>query len=255
MNVKTFFKKNGATMWAGAAIGLTVGAVVESIIATVDAVKKIDEKKQAISEETGVPVEDVKLTKMEVVKTAAPSYVRTFIFLGGAVACECVSNCKHQIRYDGALNACMLSQAKAADMDKALDDVLGEKKAKEVKQQAAQNSAEANEEKISAGEVYSSYGNGTALFYIDYLGIYFRSDPSDVNKALEEFNAGCEYQSQTVDDLFRELGIDIYGDTFANVLGWNNGERAGAVSGLYKQKCAEPCSIITFKHNPHPDFY
>ena len=92
---KLFFRRNSSVILTGAAVGLTIFAVVEAVRATSKAKDIIDEKEYEKFEALNMPEDekvDYHLEHSEVIKAVWKCYILTFLLLGGAVTC-CV--CSH----------------------------------------------------------------------------------------------------------------------------------------------------------------
>ena len=114
---------------------------------------------------------------------------------------------------------------------------------------------DAPKHKLTAN-VYST-SNGTELFYIEFVGLYFRSSFFDVFCAIANFNGMCEYTHMSVSYLLYELGITVPDDRIYESIGWCDGEEAGVSLSLDSEHLlsTEKCWIIKIEVEPHVDFY
>jgi len=203
---KLFVKRNGSTILtcAGGA-----GVVLTSVMA-VKATPKAMRLLEAAKEEKGE-----KLTKLEAIKVAGPSYIPAIVTGVSTIACIFGANILNKRQQAAIMSAYALLDSTYKDYQKKVEELYGEDANDQVK-------AEIAKDKYVDDEVTLTDDN-KQLFYDEFSGRYFESTTEDVlraeyalNRRLAEFNGA--YLNE-----FYEM-LDIPAVDYGEHLGWSSSE-------------------------------
>lgn len=184
--------------------------IVSAVKATPKALEKIEEARDEKGGE--------ELTPVEVVKATWKCYVPTAITGASSVACLVGGNVVSARRNAALLTALNLSQSALTDYKTKLVEVVGEEKAKEVRDKVAQEIVDRNP--ISKS-VVEELDDGDQLFY-DYMsGRYFKSTRNKIEHALNEIYGDIVHGADCacLNDFYNKLGLPHTGA--GDMLGWN----------------------------------
>lgn len=202
---KLFCKRNSPTIltYVGA-----FGVVVTSILAvkaTPKAMKRLDQLKKEKGEE---------LTKVEVVKAAAPAYVPAAVVGVTTIACIFGANTANKHQRKALASAYALLSTSYKDYKKKVVDLYGKEADEHVREEIAKDKYE--EEKIVDDD------DGKKLFYDDFSGRYFRATIERVQHAEYEINRDLTMRDYaTVNEFYDYLGIPRIDG--GDELGWSTG--------------------------------
>ena len=248
--VATVKDKSSTILTVGAVIG--VGAIVYFAITETP---KVNAKLEEKEEDKGEP-----LTVLEKAAVIAPGYKGTALAAGATVACIVAAQKQNLDKIAMYSGASMMFKDKLDEVNKKLEDKLGPKKAKELKESMADDyvmSYPPSEENII------NTGKGLTLFVDNLTGVYFYSDRMEVERAAMKMKLilakdGMASKNCWMDLLHLDEVVD--GDKS----GWNDRTR------YFKPKyynpfdiritsCVSPdgrpCLVIDHSDNlPEPDF-
>lgn len=256
MTVRNVIGKNSPAITAGIAIVAMGGAIFASIRAT----KKVEDALLDAYKEKNKGVETVEeaveLTKTEKAIVFARCYWPAAVLVLLSASCMIGSVClaNHQIR---AL-AVVASTAESAlgEYQKAAVDVIGEKKAEDIKDQVNKNRVMANPPKDD--EIIDT-GKGRSLCYEPLTGAYFWSDIDTIRSAINNLNEDLlDMNFVSLNDYLESLGL-------ANVrlgddLGWhyNSSGPYGAqirvhyTSAIVKPGTSQTAFVVDVQNKPVP---
>lgn len=236
MNIKSIVK----AAWSGAkenaplifAIGGLVAAGVTVYTAVKEAPKaklkmteaKLD-KEEKIREE--LPPEKknseivVKLSTAEkiaiIFKCCWPAIVSAVLTVGCTAASQIASG--KQIK--AARFAENVAQKRLENYVAATVDKLGDKKADEIKDEAAKKAMNANPPKTDKNGNIIAYGRGTYLFYDPQIELYFWNEFNNIDRAINNANAEIlEGEFVTVYDFYYDLDPSIKLPPIAKSIGF-----------------------------------
>lgn len=201
---KRFLKRNASTILT------TVGAlgVVGTSIATAKATTKASKLLEEAKKEKG---ED--LTKLEIVKTAAPVYIPAVLIGASTIACIFGANVLNKRHQAALVSAYALLDNSYKDYKKKVTEMYGEEADGDVR-------AELAKDKYDEKEVIEDETDGKILFYDEFSERYFEATVERVRDAEYELNrevavGGAAY----LNEFYDLLGIPRvdYGDH----LGWS----------------------------------
>lgn len=211
----SFLKRNSSTILTGFVVVGVGGTAVSAVVATHKATKRVE----AAEEEKGE-----KLTKMEVVVTAAPSYIPTILIAGSTVACALGANALNKRQQAALISAYALLDNTHKEYRGKLKELYGEEA--DVKIQDAIAKAKRNED-ISAYAPGLNGANdssdGKILFYESFRGEYFEATMNDVLNAEYHLNRNFALRGcASLNEFYEFLGLEK--TDFGETLGWNADE-------------------------------
>lgn len=167
-------KKYAPQIFTGLGIVLSVSASIFSVKATVKARDIVEEMK----EETPDP------SKEDIVKAVWKEYIPAASLLIMSAACLIGSNSVSVHRAAALGAAYSLSESKFTQYKNKVNDILGEKKEKEIHDSVVSESMKSD---VDPENLKSSEGD--ILFYDVWSGRYFYADRSRVDRAINEVNS------------------------------------------------------------------
>ena len=202
---KLFFKRNGSTILT--CVG-GAGVVVTSVLAvkaTPKAMRLLDAAEKEKGEE---------LTKVEIVKTAAPAYIPAVIAGASTIACIFGANVLNKHQQASIMSAYALLDNSYKEYRGKVSELYGEDADDKVKAEIAKDKYE--------GGYLSPEDDGSRLFYDSFSGRYFESTLDKVQKAEYDINRDLSMRDYaTVNEFYDYLGLEPIdgGDD----LGWSTG--------------------------------
>lgn len=239
-----FLKRNSSTI-------LTCVGAAGVIVTTVTAVKATPKALMLLENAKEEKGED--LTKLEVVKIAAPVYVPTALLGVSTLACIFGANVLNHRAQASVMSAYALVDNSYKEYKKKVDELYGEEAGSQVRAGIAKDKYE--EQPIRTVE------DGHRLYYDFYSSRYFEATPAFVKTAEYEFNRklmmdDCVYLNEwyyLLDLEPLEHGLDFGWSTCANSdMYWQtwvdfHHEKVIMDDGL-------ECIIVSFNQEPYPDF-
>lgn len=167
---KLFFKRNSATILT------CVGAA--GVVATAILTAKATPKAMALLEEAREEKGD-DLTKLEVVKVAAPAYIRPVIIGAATVTCIFGANILNKRQQAAIMSAYALLDRSYKDYREKVEDLYGEEVDAHIKKEVVKGKLTDQEFELAEGE---------ELFYDYFGGRYFTSTKAKVQRAEYNLN-------------------------------------------------------------------
>lgn len=240
---KVFLKKNAPTILT--CVG-GVGVVATAVMAVKATPKALTIIEQA-EEEKGE-----KLTKLEVVQVAGPSYIPAIITGAATIACVFGANTLNKHQQAALMSAYALLDSSYKDYKKKVEELYGEDANATIRQELAKDKYE---------EIDIDVDDNKILFYDDYSKRYFESTMEDVLRAEYEINKKLVNQSGAFLNEFYEM-LDIPAMPYGETLGWStnrlNYDSWSSWLDFFHQKVVMDdgleCYIITFSSEPICDF-
>lgn len=201
---KKFIKRNSSTILTCiGAIGVAATAII-SAKDTVKAVKLIEAKKHENP--------DAKLSKKEIIKTAAPAYIPTAAISLSTIACVFGANALNKKSQASLMSAYALLDRSYKDYRNQAKEIYGEDSDKRIKESVANLYYEDN-------GVYKPE-NGKELFF-DFYGLqFFESTLKEVENAENAMNQMLESKGYVGLNLFYDmLGIECIEEDYE--VGWS----------------------------------
>lgn len=188
-----FLRRNGSTIltWMG---GLGVlGTVVVTTTATKEAVKRVKQAEEAKGED---------LTKLEVIKVAAPVYIPVAATGAATIACIFGANRLNKRKQAALISGYALLNNSYNEYKKKVKELYGEDAHENVIAEVAKEQYEKVEETVEAEDK-------TQLFYDTFSMQYFESTMENVLRA--EYNLNRDlimHESAYLNDWYAHLGIE-----------------------------------------------
>ena len=246
---KGYMCKHSPEILTGIGIFGMITTTVMAVKATPKAMQLIQDKKDELSTEYGMTVDD--LSYKEVVKAAWKPYIPAV--LTGVTSICCIVGAS---RINSKRNAALATAYKISERalvryrDKVID-TIGEKKEKEIREKIAQDGV--NKQPVSTAQVYVT-SKGNTLFRDDLSGRYFRSDLDLIKKAVNELNRDMTFNDYiSLQEFYNKIGLEPTKNS--SYLGWNLKE--GLIELNYYACLAdndEPCIAIDYNIAPEYDF-
>lgn len=227
------------------AMGFAAGAsaLVLTATGTVKAVREVDEKRPA--------------TKGETIRVAAKHYIPAAVAAAASMGFHIAGIRTYAIRNKAIMNWGMLMYDRLNKLEEKNVEVLGEKKANQIKESIARD--EIKDYQCNYSDVIET-GHGNFLFRDMLTGQTIRTDPHYVNSLIDKFNAAINNQKAIeMGQNPRKIAGDAYYPSLYNYL-TEMGERETNHAMTYKwysliyahisyEKAAngEPIGIIDIK--------
>jgi hypothetical protein len=192
---KLFFKRNGATILSvTGGIGV-VATTVSAVMATPKALRALDQAKEEKGE---------KLTKLEYVVVAGPTYIPSLAIGVGTIACILGANVLNKQRQAALIGAYTLLDSSYKEYKQKVLDLYGENANNEVTAAIAKDKYDEDEHKVEPGK---------QLFYEAYSGRYFESTMEDVLRAEYTLNRELSMcDAVSLNDYYELLGLQRVDD-------------------------------------------
>ena len=199
-----FVKRNAPTI-------LTCVGGVGVVVTTVSAVKATPKALALLDEAKKEKGED--LTKLEVIKTAAPAYIPTIISGATTLACVFGANILNKRQQASLISAYAFLDNTNKEYKNKVKELYGEEGEMEVKKSIAQD-------KLEESDILEE--DDKELFFDEFSGRYFNSTLKDVIAAQYELNREISMLGYArLNDYYAFLGIDPIEE--GDILGWSEG--------------------------------
>lgn len=211
-----FASKHSPEILTGLGIAGLCTTVVFAVQATPKAMKLIEEEKEIRQEEC--PEEEVKLTPVETVKVAWKPFVPVLVTGAASIACIIGANSVHVRRHAALYSAYKLSETAVLEYREKMEEVLGEKKVKEIKQKIAEDKIDKATAPDSKTKIIVS-DDGDSWFFDPWSNACFRSSMNKIDRAAIRLNKRLFNEMFiSLSDFYDELGLDR--TATSNDLGW-----------------------------------
>lgn len=241
--VQMFFNRNGSTiLTCVGGVGL-VSTVVLAVKATPKALSLLEEAKATKQEE---------LSKVEVVKAAAPAYIPTVVAGAATLVCIFGANALSKRQQASLVSAYALLDSSYKAYKSKVDELYGDAAGIRVREEVAKDKYE--EDDISVEE-------DKELFYDQFSGRYFNSTIEDVQRAEYRINRILMTREYAyANEFYEELGIEPID------AGWEMGWSHGGNLAHYWQAWIDfthekvvmddglECHIIVMQGEPYMEF-
>lgn len=251
-----FTKKNSPAILSGLAI---VGVFTTAVSAykAGPIAKKIQKQKE---EDMKIVDPNDKAGKravaIEYVKEMTPVMLPTVISSAATVSCIVGSHTISNKRIAVLSAAYSLSESAVKDLNNKMNEMLGEKKARSIKDAIVKDKLQKDPPPEDNAQIIIS-GDGNVLCRDEYTKRYFYSNPEKIQQAINELSRDCQTDMYVSLNDFYEL-IHIEQVPMGNDLGWNiddtiKGQLPISISaGLTDDK--RPCLCIDYDISIRSDF-
>lgn len=204
---KLFVKRNASTILTGVGAVGVVATSVMAVKATPKALRLLEHAEQEKGE---------KLTKLEIVKTAAPVYIPSVLTGAATIACIFGANILSKRQQAAMMSAYALLDQSYKDYKKKVDELYGEGSNKEIEQAIAKD-------KYDETDLTIDDNDGKELFYDAYSERYFIATMADVLEAEYEINRLLAQDYGVYLNEFYEL-LPLDEVDYGNYMGWSSFE-------------------------------
>lgn len=237
-NLSSFISKNAPALLTG--IGVT-GVVTTSVLAVRATSQAVRDLQEAESEQTEP------LTNIEKVRLTWRYYIPTALSGIATITCVVGAQSLNSKRQTAILSMYALSEKALTEFKTKTEEIVGEKKTKEIKDEVAKehmmNVPMVNSEVIVTGL-------GEHKVFDGLSGRYFKSDIETIRRAINDINAQCYNDMYaSVNDFYKLIGLPptLYGDE----QGWNMDNRLEIeFSSHLAPDTNEPCLSMEYHGLP-----
>lgn len=202
-HTRLYLRRNASTILTVIGGVGVIATAVTTGMATPKAMQLLKEAK----EEKGEP-----LTKMEIVKTAAPAYIPAVAVGVSTIACVFGANILNKRAQASLASAYALLDQSYKDYRNKVIELRGADFDKEVREEVAKDKY--------TGDGYSE-DNDKQLFYEEYSGRYFESTMADVLRAEYELNRiVAQSGGAFLNEFYDLLGLETV--DFGDYVGWSS---------------------------------
>lgn len=201
---KVFWRRHGSTVLTCVGGAGVIATTVMAVKATPKALKLIEKAEEEKGE---------KLTKMEIVKVAGPTYIPTAIVGVTTLVCIAGANVLNKRQQASVAGAYALLDSSYKDYKKKVEELYGEDADVQVKEEIA---------KDKYAETDIQVADDKKLFYDEFSKRYFEATTETVQHAEYQINRDLSMRDwATINEFYEYLGLDPIpgGDD----LGWSTG--------------------------------
>lgn len=238
-----YISRNSPSILTGLGIGLGMASTVLAVTATPKAVRLLEEKKKEDQKE--------KLTVIETVKTAGPSYIPAVLAAVGSVYCIVSASARFSKRNAILATAYALSERDLREYRDKVKETVGEKKEKEIRGKIMKDHIQNNP--VDPNSILTP-GGGKTLCYDNWTGRRFMSDMETLRKCENELNSRIlKEQFVSLNELYDMLNLDPIkmGEDF----GWNfDGFHDELIHFSYFSQLdcdGNPCLVLDYDAEPY----
>lgn len=265
-NVMRSYDSHKPEVLTGVGVGLMLLAIPLSVVATIKANKKIEEKKneiaqkiQAESEDLDTPVDkdSIEIPTKEIVKSTWMYYIPSVVAAGVGAFCN-VSSTKEGLKRTATMAAAyQLSESAFNELRQATKEVVGEKKENDIEKQLIKERMD--KVRDPNGQIQNVYDtrDGNQLCFDYWSGRYFYSDVEYIKSRINLLNENMVRESQafddafiTVNDLYRTIGLPEGGGFEDQVWRIRHEGLLELATSRYMSVDDQPCWVMAFTKPP-----
>lgn len=260
---EVFTKKNSPAILTGLAIVGVLSTAYSAYKAGSRAEKIMEEHRKDLKYCSKNDKEARRVVTCETIKKMAPVVTPTVIMGGTTIACIVGSHSVSSRRIAALSAAYSISESTVKNLNSKMEEMLGEKKARAVKDAIMKDKLKAdkeNDQKVISENSFVMTGDGTVLCKDMYSGRYFYSSAEKIGQAI----AKCSYD--IVSDMYISLNefYEAIGSPqltripLGEDLGWNlddvhNGKLPITFTALLTDDM-KPCLCIDYDISVRDDF-
>lgn len=241
---KLFLKRNSATILTCVGAAGVIATAVLTAKATPKALTRIEEAK----EEKGND-----LTKLEIVKAAAPAYIRPAIIGAATITCVFGANVLNKRQQAAIMSAYALLDRSYKDYREKVEELYGETANERVREELAKDRYKE--------DAPSTPATDEILFYDSFGDRYFESTIEKVQRAEYRVNRDIHMMGYATLSDFYEL-LDIEPIEGCECLGWSEGGNLarygqGWIDFNHHKVVHDDgleCTILTMFQDPYPNY-
>lgn len=262
MSVKSMFSSimEGANKKSPAILtGFAVAGLITTAYLTYKAGRKIErvmDKNEEKLRNARNEEEEKEITK-ETVKEVGMAVAAPVIIGTATAACIIGSNTISAKRISVLSAAYSVSAAAARDLNAKMEEVVGEKKAKVIKDMVSKDKLKKHEQQNPGSHNTIIIGDGDVRCYDSYLDKYFSSNMQKIKETIVELSGDCGYEMYvSLNDFYTRLGLKRI--PAGEDLGWGVDDMVRhqlpiTISSIIAED-GVPCLCIDYEVGPRPDF-
>lgn len=207
---------------------ILTGLAVVGIIATAYQAYKAAPKCEKILAEKREKMKDIPKTKkeerrevtLETVKEVVPVMAPTVVLGAATIGCAIGSTAVSARRVAILSAAYNVAETAVKDLSGKMEEVLGEKKAKEIKSKVMQDKMK--EHPLTDESKVVVTGTGDVLCYDSYSETYFYSSANHIAKAINKLSHRIRSEMYiSLNEFYDELGGGLKAKRYGRDIGWN----------------------------------
>lgn len=192
----------------------------------------------------------------EVAKEVIPAAIPTAIIGGATIACAVGSHSESMKRIALLTAAYNLSETTVKDLNNKMQDMLGDKKTKSIKDAIAKDKLNADKSPIINENIIIT-GNGDVLCKDLHSGRYFYSNSEKIGQVINKMSSDIQTEMYiSLNDFYSELGIPRI--PLGDDLGWNIDDCQRGMLPITKSPLltedGRPCICIDYDVSPRFDY-
>lgn len=243
-NARVLAVKRSPEILTGIGIGGMITTTVLAVRATPKALTLIEEAKKENKED--------EFSNIDTVKACWKVYIPAAVTGTLSVACLIGASSVNYKRNAALATAYTLSETALKEYKDKVVEVVGEKKAQDVKDAVAKERIK--NKPVSNSEVIVT-DKGTTLCYDSVSGRYFYSDMNTLKSIENKLNKSLYMDNYiSMNEMYSEIGIPT--NEMGDILGWNVYD--GFVEFEFSTQLSEdgrPCLVIDYNKAPKYDYY
>ena len=249
-NVGRTISKHSPEILTGIGIAGMVTTTVLAVKATPKAIMLLEEKKREKS--CDILNEEVKLTPVEVVRTAWKPYIPAAVTGTLSIVCLVGASSTSLKRNAALATAYKISETALSEYKAKVVETIGEKKETAIRDKIAKDRVDRNP--VSKTEVIIT-DKGNTLCYDALSGRYFKSDIDRIKKAENAINKRLLNEMYiSLNEFYDELGLGS--TSIGDELGWNLDD--GLIDLDFSSQIADdgtPCIVVDYRVAPKYNYY
>lgn len=240
---RKFVKRNSSTILTCVGGAGVIATSVMAVKATPKAMRLLEEAKQEKGE---------KLTKLEVVRVAGPSYVPAVLIGVSTIACVFGANALNKRQQAALMSAYALLDNTYKDYKKTVDELYGDGAHNEIMGAIVQDKYDESELRPE---------DGKELFYDEFSGRYFHANRNVLREVEYQLNRDLQLDGSVyLNEYFEALGLEP--TDYGEYLGWSTFQMVDMYWCSWLEfECQKvvlddglECNIITIPFEPIPNF-
>lgn len=249
-------KKNSPTILTVSAVLGVIGTAVLAYRCSPKAHQIIEEKRKDMSLVQNGDKKAKRAVVLETAKELTPVLLPPVIMGSATGACIIGSNTISSRRIAVLSTAYTLGEKTIKELNLKMDDILGEKKAKTIRDAVAKEKMDQNPPPKDESQIVIT-GNGDVLCRDSYSGRYFRSNAEKINQAISELSAMARDEMYvTLNDFYYALKIPTV--PLGDDLGWSvddeiKGSLPITISAVLTED-KQPCLCIDYEPRVGKEF-
>lgn len=229
---------------AGILTGCGIAGVITTAVMAVKATPKALDDISIAEEAKGEP-----LTKIEIIKATWKNYVPATAIGGATIGCFVGAQSINARKQLALATLYTVTNDNFKTYREAVDEKIGEKKAKEIKDEAARRSLESNPISPSTEVIVT---DGSTLCYDAWSGRYFKSSMEKIQGAINALNRDLNRDLfVSLNDLYFLLGLPSIKP--GDMLGFT--EQVDVYFSSQIAENNEPCLVMNFYTDPSDRYF